>query len=278
MAHNEAGEFEIDGTVRLRSVKYGGQTATLTTIVQAMISAATANENAISAEVTRAGDAEDAVSLAVDAEETRARAAEVALGGRITTEAAETFAARATLGTNLATEVGDRAAAVSAEATLRLDGDAASAALVTTEASTARAAELANATAIAAETARALAAEMAIDDAHVIEVDRAKAAETVNEDAIFALTQATNEGVVGEKTRAEGVEAGLQLQISQLLENTDETALNSLAEIVADYTANGVTHTAALAAQALKQETERAASDSRLAAIEALLEQLQAAV
>ena len=74
------------------------------------------------------------------------------------------------------------------------------------------------------------------------------------------------------------MEAGLQLQISQLLDNSDPEHLDSLAEVVADYTANGVTHTSALAAQALKQENERIASDARIAAIEALLEQLQATV
>ena len=41
---------------------------------------------------------------------------------------------------------------------------------------------------------------------------------------------------MGEKTRAEAAEADLQSQISNLLSNTDETALNSLAEIVQDYT------------------------------------------
>ena len=45
-----------------------------------------------------------------------------------------------------------------------------------------------------------------------------------------------------------------------------------------DYTDNGADHTAALDAQASKQESDRAASDARLAAIEAPLEQLQATV
>ena len=110
------------------------------------------------------------------------------------------------------------------------------------------------------------------------EAARAKAAELYLNQELFTLTQASNSGVAGEKTRAEAVEAGLQTQISNLLSNTDETALNSLAEIVQDYTDNGVTVTAALAAQALKQENERIASDARIAVIEALLEQLQATV
>ena len=282
MAPNAGGEFVVayDGgaaAVRLPSVKYGVETQTLTTIVDAIHSAASANQTAISSEATTARAAEGAVQANVDAEAGRASSAEQALGVRITNEAAATFTARGTLTTNLATEVADRAAAISAEATLRLNGDTASAALVTTEASTARAAEEANAAAVAAETARALAAEMALDDSHQIEVDRAKAAEMYLNDELFTLTQASNSGVAGEKTRAEGVEAGLQTQISNLLSNTDETALNSLAEIVQSYTDNGADHTAALAAQALKQENERIASDARIAAIEALLEQLQAA-
>ena len=39
---------------------------------------------------------------------------------------------------------------------------------------------------------------------------------------------------------------GLQQQISSLLQNTDTTALNSLAELVADYSANGYGVTTAL--------------------------------
>ena len=38
-----------------------------------------------------------------------------------------------------------------------------------------------------------------------------------------------------EKARAEGVEASLQQQISNILSNTDTTALNSLAEIVQSF-------------------------------------------
>ena len=283
MAPNAGGEFEVayDGgaaVVRLPQVKYGVQTDTLTEIIDQTQLVAADNESAIEAEASRATSAEGTVQFNVDAEEGRARAAEVALGTRITNEAAATSDARGTLTTNLATEVSDRAAAVSAEAALRLTAQTVTRALITTEASTARSAEGANATAIATETARALAAEMAIDDAHQVEVDRAKAAEVANEDAIFLLTQASNSGVAGEKARAEAVEARLQTQISNLLSNTDEVALNSLAEIVADYTTNGADHSAALAAQALKQENERIASDARIAAIEALLEQLQATV
>ena len=45
--------------------------------------------------------------------------------------------------------------------------------------------------------------------------------------------------VTVETKRAQSVEAGLQSQISNLLSNTDAVALNSLAELVADYRLNG---------------------------------------
>ena len=47
-----------------------------------------------------------------------------------------------------------------------------------------------------------------------------------------ALTEA-------ETARAQTAESGLQTQISNLLANTDAVALNSLAELVADYRING---------------------------------------
>ena len=95
---------------------------------------------------------------------------------------------------------------------------------------------------------------------------------------IAALTTTTNNGVVGEAATARAAEASLQQQISALLDNSDPAHLDSIAEVVADYSANGATHTSNLAAQAAKQEADRLASDARIATIESLLEQLQAAV
>jgi len=43
-----------------------------------------------------------------------------------------------------------------------------------------------------------------------------------------------------ESGRAQTAEAKLQSQISSLLSNTDSVALNSLAELVQDYSVNGV--------------------------------------
>ena len=53
--------------------------------------------------------------------------------------------------------------------------------------------------------------------------------------------------VAVEKSRAEGVEASLQQQISNILSNTDTTALNSLAEIVSSFQNADSTLTGALA-------------------------------
>ena len=50
---------------------------------------------------------------------------------------------------------------------------------------------------------------------------------------------ATQNTVMEESGRAQTVEAQLQSQISSLLSNTDAVALNSLAELVADYRVNG---------------------------------------
>lgn len=52
------------------------------------------------------------------------------------------------------------------------------------------------------------------------------------------ITYAQN-SVMEESGRAQIAEAGLQTQISNLLANTDSVALNSLAELVADYRVNG---------------------------------------
>ena len=45
--------------------------------------------------------------------------------------------------------------------------------------------------------------------------------------------------IANETARATQIENDLQQQITNLLANTDATALNSLAELVADYSANG---------------------------------------
>ena len=75
-----------------------------------------------------------------------------------------------------------------------------------------------------------------------------------------------------EFARATGVEAGLQNQISALLSNTDSVALNSLAELVADYRENGSTVAASIASyQTSNDATISAYQASNDAAIAAAL-------
>ena len=114
-------------------------------------------------------------------------------------------------------------------------------------------------TAVAAEAVLARAAEGANATAISTEATTARAAEGVNDTAISA-----------EVTRASGVEAaldaaykladtGLQTQINNILNNTDETALNSLAEIVAAYESADDVFTAGILANAGAISTETTA-------------------
>lgn len=59
---------------------------------------------------------------------------------------------------------------------------------------------------------------------------------------------ATQLMVMNEAGRAQTAEAGLQSQISSLLSNTDAVALNSLAELVADYRVNGASVSSSVSA------------------------------
>ena len=118
-------------------------------------------------------------------------------------------------------------------------------------------------TAVAAEAVLARAAEGTNATAIAAEATTARAAEGVNDTAISA-----------EVTRASGVEAaldtaykladtGLQTQINNILNNTDETALNSLAEIVAAYESADDIFTAGILANgnAISSETATRISD-----------------
>ena len=58
-------------------------------------------------------------------------------------------------------------------------------------------------------------------------------------DSAMAVASANQALTEAETARALGSEASLQTQISNLLANTDAVALNSLAELVADYRVNG---------------------------------------
>ena len=79
-----------------------------------------------------------------------------------------------------------------------------------------------------------------------------------------ALAQGTSDGVsaqaaiTAEETRALGIEGGLQTQISNILSNTDETALNSLAEIVTSFQSADGTLTGAVAGHGSRLTTAEA--------------------
>ena len=132
-------------------------------------------------------------------------------------------------------------------------------AAITAEASTSRAAELIHNNAIAqlnldvpAEAKIARAAEMKLTqnlaaeiktraDAGVAEALQRIAADEKHTADIAALSSGSTAAILLEKTRAETEEGKLQSQISSLLANTDATALNSLAELVSDYSQNNTT-------------------------------------
>lgn len=125
-------------------------------------------------------------------------------------------------------------------------------------------AEVANTTAITNESTLARAAEEANANAITAETNRATAAENT-------LTTNLNTEITD---RINAI-ANLQTQITNLLSNTDETALNSLAELVADYTANGANITSNLNAEISTRQSERAAADARLNALEIAVANLQ---
>ena len=96
------------------------------------------------------------------------------------------------------------------------------------------------------------------------EVTRATAADTQNASDITDTQMALND----ETTRALGAESGLQTQISNLLSNTDGVALNSLAELVADYNAGAATYTAALNAQIATFDAQKVVYDAQIATLQ----------
>ena len=92
--------------------------------------------------------------------------------------------------------------------------------------------------------------------------------------------------LTSEITRATGVEASLQTQISALLSNTDAVALNSLAEIVTDYRENGqgvassltayqTSNDAAIAAYQASNDAALSAAFARINLLETFIVSLQ---
>lgn len=280
---NSDNEFEVaydagSECVRLPKVKYGDETDTLTVIIDAMKGVSSGLSVFIAGEKSRAEAKENALQSDIAAEESRASAAETVLSTRITNEQSAASNARNVISIALGEEVSTRAAAITAEALLRLEADTAHTNAIDQEVLDRIAGDTTNTNAIAVEAGLRSSGDTTNASAIAAEAETARAAELENREAIAALDLSTGTGVADEIVRAKAKEAELQQQISNILNNTDEVTLNSLSEIVADYQQNGVDHTAALNAQKLKQQTEKAGHDSRLDAIEALLEALQNAI
>ena len=101
--------------------------------------------------------------------------------------------------------------------------------------------------AASAEVTRASQAEAANAAAITAEETRALAAEAVNAAAVVSEASARATAVTAEETRALAAEASLQSQITNILSNTDATALNSLAEIVSHISSEDATLAASIA-------------------------------
>lgn len=196
---------------------------------------------AMADEVARASGVEEVLRSDVDDHYSE-------FSGAISDESVRAMAVELGLTNDLASEISNRQTAV-------YNANAA----ITAEASSARAAELILTNAVAqlnidvpAEAKIARAAELKLTqnlaaeiktraDAGVAEASARISADEKHTADIAALSSGSSAAIQFEKTRAETEEGKLQSQISSLLANTDATALNSLAELVADYSQNNTT-------------------------------------
>ena len=236
--------------------------------------------------VTAAGTYTDAEVLT---EKTRAMAAELVNANAISAEATTARAAEAANATGIANNLTE-ITATQAGAGLNTDGTytAHSGSNYIDAASNLKAVDLlldaavkANETAISnevtartadvdAEETRAIAEEARIEGLLTTEVTRATGVEAGLQTQVTANATA----ITAEETRATGVEASLQTQINDIISNTDPEALDSLTEIVAafqsaDSTLTGLVQTnqtdIATNAAGLAQEiVDRAAADTAL--------------
>ena len=143
------------------------------------------------------------VNAALNTEKTERENADNTLQGNIDAEQSRAEAAEGVLTSNLAAEV-----------------------------TRAQTAESANATAIDAEKARAEAAEEGLDTLIKAEETARIAAVDALDAAYKAADAVHTAAIAAEETRAQAAEAALGVRIDNVLSNTDEVALNSLAELV----------------------------------------------
>ena len=233
-------------------------------------------EQAISDLSNSASGDSSAVAADLATERKRAEAAEGVNAAAVVSENGRALSAESFLFDGIAQEIQDRASAesdlsnrINNEATARAAADTvhtdaliAANGRVTAEATAARAAELLNANSIIAEGTRALSAEGVID----ARVTQVRTYLLDRQNSLFTHVNNINTITIpAEATRALAAETSLQGQISSLLANTDGVALNSLAELVADYRLNGTTVTSSLDAAV-----------ARIDALEAMVAALQA--
>ena len=241
------------------------------------------------AELDAVATAEAYTDAEVLTEKTRAMAAELVNANAITAEAATARAAEQANATGIANNLTE-ITATQAGAGLELDGTytAHSGSNYIDAGANLKAVDLlldaaikANETAISnevtartadvdAEETRATAEEARIEGLLTTEVTRATGVEAGLQTQVTANATA----IAAEETRATGVEAGLQTQINDIISNTDPAALDSLTEIVAafqsaDNTLTGLVQTnqtdIATNAAGLAQEiVDRAAADTAL--------------
>ena len=213
------------------------------------------NEQKTADEKARAEGEEQRIQGELDTEEARAAGAEQAIQAALDAEKARVAAKEVLQAQDLAAETLARE-----QKDIQID------AAIANEASTRQAADSVHTQAIVDEQTRAQGEEARIEGKHDAYKLSNDARATADESA-FVAYQSSNDTKLDdhiadfeaqklkqiaddltEKTRAEAAEANLQSQITSVLSNTDAVALNSLAEIVAKFNADGVTYSDRLSA------------------------------
>ncbi len=232
----------------------------------------------LSAETTRAQEAEgaDAAAIAaeatarqgaVTAEATRAQGAESTNASAIGAETAARQAGDTANATAISAETTARESAISAEATTRAGADTANAAAISAETTRAEAAEATNATAISAETTNREAAitseattRAGADTANAAaisaETTRAEAAEATNATAISAETTNREAAITSEATtRASADTANTNAISAEVTRAEGAEGANAAAAAAAQTTANAAATQTALTAETSARQT-----------------------
>ena len=201
-------------------------------------------------------------------ERTRAQAAEAKVAADLVTASTRAVAAESKVAADLADEVqravtteGTIIASITSESTERKNADTAAATALALERSQREAAdsyltgwfngELTRLNEVDTYlTTRADSTNANLNTINQDLLGRIQSVETIQEVHLNMFDSRINEitsqqlpnlgtTIANETARAQQIENNLQQQITSLLANTDATALNSLAELVADYSANG---------------------------------------